>query len=405
MTDRPEVLFLAHRVPYPPDKGDKIRSWRLLEHLTKRFRVHLAAFADDRRDLRHQAFLESACASAVLVPLDPRVARLCAGAAVLRGRAFTFAWFEDGRMRRHVGALRARPLAAEIVFSSAMAGYVGEPVPGRPLLVDLCDADSEKWRQYAAGTDGLMRAVYAREAERLAAAETAIVNRADAAFAASPAEAAIINARAGLTRACDWFGNGVDTDYFSPRADRPAPAQAADVVFVGMMNYRPNVEAAEWFVREVWPRVRARAPQARFAVVGARPAGRARRLAGRRRGVVVTGAVDDVRPFVQHARVIVAPLRLARGVQNKALEAMAMARPLVATPEVAAGLAVRAGEEIVVAEGADAFADAVLRLLNDPKRGDAIGASARARMKADYAWPAQLSRFDAALARLGLADG
>ncbi|GAB4531598.1 MAG: TIGR03087 family PEP-CTERM/XrtA system glycosyltransferase [Amphiplicatus sp.] len=401
MTDRPEVLFLAHRVPYPPDKGDKIRSWRLLEHLTKRFRVHLAAFADDPRDLRRLAFLESVCASAFLVPLDPWTARLRAGAAVLRGRAFTFAWFADARMRRHVAALRARPLAAEVVFSSAMAGYVGEPVPGRPLLVDLCDADSEKWRQYAADMSGPMRAVYAREAERLAAAETAIVNRADAAFAASPAEAAIVNARAGLARACDWFGNGVDTDYFAPRADRPAPPRRADVVFVGMMNYRPNVEAAEWFVREVWPRVRARAPQAGFAVVGARPAGRVRRLAGRR-GVVVTGALDDVRPYLQHARAVVAPLRIARGVQNKALEAMAMARPLVATPQAAAGLAVRAGEEMIVADGAAAFADAVLRLLNDPKRGDAIGASARARMKADYAWPAQLRRFDAALARLGL---
>lgn len=400
MTARPEILFLAHRIPYPPDKGDKIRSWRLVEHLTKRFRVHLAAFVDDPHDFAHEAHLKSVCESLFLRPLDPATARLRSLSALLAEEPLSFAYYRDARMARHVTSLRRRGLAATFVFSSTMAPYTEER-EGAPLIVDLCDADAEKWRAYADAAPFPLGAIYAREARRLADAETAILNRADVSFAVNESEAAILNDRPGVKRAAMWFGNGVDTAYFRPDAARSAPDPSADVVFTGAMDYHPNIDAVLWFAREAWPRVRARAPGARFAIVGARPARRVRALDGRE-GVIVTGRVDDVRPFLQHAAAVVAPMRIARGVQNKVLEAMAMARPVVATGAALEGVAARDGEEAIVADAPDAFAASVLLLLADRKRGDAIGASARARMKADYAWPAQFARLDGALAGLGL---
>lgn len=400
MTARPEILFLAHRIPYPPDKGDKIRSWHLVEHLSKRFRVHLAAFVDDPRDFAHEAHLKGVCESVFLRPLGPATARLRSLSAFVSGEPLGFAYYRDVHMARHVAAMRGRSLAATFVFSSVMAPYA-EEIEKTHLIVDLCDADSEKWRAYAGASLWPMSALYAREARTLAAAETAILNRSGAAFAASQSEAAILNARQGVARPALWFGNGVDTAYFRPDAARPAPQPAADVVFTGAMHYRPNIDAVSWFARNVWPKVRDKAPDARFAIVGARPV-RAVRALGGRDGVIVTGRVDDVRPFLQHATAVVAPMRIARGVQNKVLEAMAMARPVVATGAALDGVAARDGEEAIVAEAPAAFAASVLLLLADRKRGDAIGASARARMKADYAWPAQLARLDAALARLGL---
>ncbi|MEQ8934561.1 MAG: TIGR03087 family PEP-CTERM/XrtA system glycosyltransferase, partial [Amphiplicatus sp.] len=315
MSARREILFLSHRIPYPPDKGDKIRSWRLVEHLAKRFRVHLAAFVDDRADFAHEAVLAGVCESVFLAPLDPFAAKARSAAGFVTGEPLSFPYFRDARMRRHAHALRQRDLAAEFVFSSSMAPYVEPAKERRPRLVDLCDADAEKWRQYAAETDGPMRAVYAREATRLAAAETAIINSVDAAFAISPAEAAVFNARPGAERMCDWFGNGVDAEHFRPQAERAAPQPSADVVFTGAMDYRANIDAVRWFAGEVWPIVRSKAPQARFAVVGARPARAVKALDGRD-GVFVTGRVEDVRPYIQHASAAVAPLRVARGVQN-----------------------------------------------------------------------------------------
>lgn len=399
MNARPQVLFLAHRIPYPPDKGDKIRSWRILETLARRFDTHLAAFVDDPDDFRHQPFLESLCASVFLRPLSPSSARARSAFGLFAGEPLSFSYYRDAAMTRAVAQLRARPLAAEIVFSSAMAPYVATPA-GRPRLIDLCDADSEKWRQYAQDARGPMRWVYAREARTLAAEETRMIGWADAAFAASAAEAGVLNARCGARNAL-WFGNGVDADFFNPGAETPRPPDAADVVFVGAMDYRANVDAVVWFVSVVWPIVRKGAPDATFSIVGARPAPQVQALSGTP-GVFVTGRVPDVRPYLRHARAVVAPLRVARGVQNKVLEAMAAGRPVVATSAAAEGVDVEADQHFLRADDSSSFADAVLKLLGDAALGASVGARARARMIERHTWPAQMARFDEALAALGL---
>lgn len=399
MTARREVLFLAHRIPYPPDKGDKIRSWRILEALTQRFETHLAAFVDDPVDLQHTAFLRTVCASVFLKTLSPRSARARSALGLISGEPLSFAYYRDSAMAAAVRRLRQRPLAAEIVFSSAMAPYVAAPA-GRPRVIDLCDADSEKWRQYAVETTGPMRFIYAREGRKLAAEETRMIDWADAAFAISPEEARVLNARGGAKQAL-WFSNGVDADYFHPDPTVARPRDVGDVAFVGAMDYRANVDAVMWFAREVWPLIRAGAPQATFAVVGSRPTRQAQALSGAD-GVFVTGRVPDVRPYLQHARAVVAPLRVARGVQNKVLEAMAAARPVVATSDAAEGIDAARDAHFLCADDPRTFAEAVLRLLADPAFGDSLGAAARAQMISRCSWPAQMARFRQSLDALGL---
>lgn len=403
MSPRREILFLAHRIPYPPDKGDKIRAWRFLERFARRFDVHLAAFIDDPRDRAHEAHLKSLCASVTLARLDPTAARMRSAASLLKGEPLTFGYFRDGGLSAAVQRLRSRPLALEYAFSSSTAPYLEPAVQGRPRIADICDADSEKWLDYALSRRGLMRMVYRREFARLAACETDIINRFDAALAISAAEGSVLMGRPGVRRPVLTIGNGVDVAYFGGGAGDGAPADAGDVAFVGAMDYRPNIDAAIWFLDHVWPAVRAARPGARFSIVGARPARRLKVRAGAH-GVCVTGRVADVRPYLHSAKAVVAPLMIARGVQNKVLEAMAAGRPIVATSAANIGIEAAPGSEILIANEAVGFAAAVIGLLERPQEAAALGAAARTRAIRDFGWDAQLARLDSLVDRL-LAPG
>lgn len=391
-----EVLFLAHRIPYPPDKGDKIRSWRLLSHLCDHYDVHLAAFVDDPADFRHEEKLKKYCRSVSLVRLAPSLAKIRSGAGFFKNEALSLSYYSDPKMREVVRELRKHPLAAEIVFSSTMAQYIETPVPGRPRIIDFCDADSEKFSEYAETTAGPMQWVYKREGIKLAQAENAIANWADASFAITPAEAERFNHRNEITTKVDWWSNGVDTDGFDPDKDSLLPARAAEIVFTGAMDYRANVQAAVGFVENTWPHVRAARPQTTFAIVGANPVAQLRALDGRD-GIVVTGRVPEIQPWLRHAKLAIAPLQIGRGVQNKVLEAMAMAKSVVATPAAAIGLVVSPDKDIIIADHPDAFAKAILDLLESEQDRLKIGAAARKRVVTDYQWSAQLKRFQTVL--------
>lgn len=398
MSPRREALFLAHRIPFPPDKGDKIRSLRILELMAARFATHVAAFVDDPEDFRHEAELSRRCASVTLISLDKRWATARSARGFFSGDALSVHYYRDQRMVRRVRALRDRPLAVEVAFSSTMAQYLDPPAEGRPRIVDLCDADSEKWSAYAAAQGSLMRAVYEREGRRLAEAETRVVNEASAAFAISPEEAAVLARRDGVRNPVLHFGNGVDAERFDPLAIAPID-DGADVVFVGAMDYAPNADAMRWFIEKIWPNVRAIHPNARFAAIGPRPPADVTAFDGAA-GVRVTGRVDDVRAHLCAAKVSVAPMKIARGVQNKILEAMAMGLPVVTTSPGLEGVAASVGREIVVADDEATIADEIARLLSDPARRATIGAAARARIIADYSWDAQLRPLAAAFDRL-----
>lgn len=388
------LLFLAHRIPYPPNKGDKIRSYHLLRYLAERYRVYLGCFVDAPEDAPHVETLRSWCADVCAIRLDPRRARMRSLTGLLTGEALTLPYYRSARLRKWVdGVVQQESIGKAVAFSSPMAQYL-IPHPRLRTIVDLVDVDSAKWTAYASEHRWPLSSVYRREGRRLLAFERAAVARSAAGVLVTRAETQLFGRLApGCSERVHAVENGVDSAYFAPAADRPSPFAAGEtpIVFTGAMDYWPNVDAVSWFAREVLPRVRQARPEARFYVVGMNPAAEVRALAADP-AVVVTGPVDDVRPFVQHAAVVVAPLRVARGVQNKVLEAMAMARPVVASVAAAEGLRPTVAAELEVAADAEEFTRRLLAML-DPARGHEIGARARARIVAEYSWRASLDRF------------
>ncbi len=404
MTDahknRPEILFLAHRIPYPPDKGDKIRSWRWLQYLSKHFRVHLACFVDDPRDFNHTEFLSDLCETAVFIPLNPKMAKLKSLGALATSKPLSFRYFHDTRMVAAVRAARARPLVAEIAFSSAMAPFIETPLAERKRIIDFCDADSEKWTQYADGAVWPLSYIYAREGRVLQCAETKMVNWADLSFAVTSQEAEIFNRRSGTTRQVGVLPNGVDTDYFNPALAMNDPSSESDVAFVGAMDYRANVEGVLHFSDQVWPKVRADRPRATFTIVGANPVEAINALDGKH-GITVTGRVNDVRPRLMGAKIVIAPLRVGRGIQNKVLEAMAMAKPVVASTEAMTGINAPANIARTSSDPGTMAVD-ILTLLDDAGKREAMGAAARAFVVENFSWETSLAKLGSVLDALGL---
>jgi len=395
-----ELLFLAHRIPYPPDKGDKIRSFHLLQHLARRYRVHLGTFIDDARDWSHVERVKKMCGETCFIALHPARAKLRSLAAFATGEPLTLRYYRSAGLARWVdGLLGSRRIERALVFSSAMAQYVeGSSADGMRRVLDFVDLDSDKWRQYSRHKHGPMRWLYRREADTLFEFERRYAAVFDASLFVSEAEARLFTTQAPEAAArVSVVENGVDTEYFSPQRAYPNPyaADEAALVFTGAMDYWANVDAVEWFAREVFPQVRANFPQARFYIVGTRPTRAVLDLA-QLPGVRVTGTVPDTRPYLAHARAAVAPLRIARGVQNKVLEAMAMARPVVASSQVVAG--VRPCAELLEwsADEPETAARLLLRLLREPSTA-ALGDALRAHVARNYSWNENLARVEAIL--------
>lgn len=389
-----KILFLAHRAPFPPDKGDKIRAFHLLEHLSARHDVWLGAGLDDPSDLRWPPATPASLRGACLVPLGPwrRAWNMAWGA--LRGAPLSVARFRHPVLSRWIdNVLRDVKPDLVVVFSSALAQYVvGRNAP--PLIVDFVDADGRKWLAYAEAAAPPKRWIYSAEARRLARFERRALDQAVAGIMISETERRL---QADLLQAGDEklsvIPNGVDTDYFQPR---PGPVAAGDIVFCGRMDYEPNIDGAEWFAGEVLPLVRERCPDAVFRIVGAAPAPRVLALRSLP-GVEVTGAVPDVRPYLNQAAVIVAPLRIARGIQNKVLEGLAMARPVVTTPAALDGIAAQEDRDVLVAEEPRAFADAVVAVLTG-RAADDLGSQGRDAVLRHHRWEAHLQDLDSLIA-------
>ena len=393
------LLYLVHRLPYPPNKGDKVRSYHLLRHLLAGHRVFLGTFVDDPQDEVHVDTVRALCAGAHFARLSPRSARLRSLGALVHGGALTLGYYRDADLARWVReTIASERIDAAVVFSSSMAQYVEQGVehePALPLLVDFVDVDSAKWTQYADMHAWPMSWLYRREGEQLLIHERAVAARSARSFFVTENETALFRRLAPESaRTCEAMGNGVDAEYFAPDSLRPSPYEPGEltVVFTGAMDYRPNIDAVTWFATEMLPRLQAEWPAVRFHIVGRSPTAAVRALADA--AVNVTGTVPDVRPYLQHARVVVAPLRLARGIQNKILEAMAMGRPVVAARECAGAIIAQRGTELIEAADADAFVREVDALLRAPARAAAIGEAGRRRVQLDYGWEAHLGAFE-----------
>lgn len=386
-----QILYLAHRLPFPPNKGDKLRAFRHLRHLAKNHQVWCACFVDRPQDFDYVSSLRTYCEDVIAVPLSKSQGLLRGAISMARGRTVTEGMYSNALMRKVLRDLsNANRFDVVAAFSSSMAPYA-RLVSASRRVIDLCDLDSQKWIAYGSHSGPPVRRLYEIEGRRLADIERRCLDEFDAVSVITDAEAE----RLRTATSCDRIHvvtNGVDL----PAAPRPRTStdRAGRVVgFLGVMNYRPNIDAVRWFVRSCWPAVRKECPDAVFRIVGRWPCRAVRRLA-RVPGVVVVGEVQDVAPELDRFDVSVAPLRIACGLQNKTLEAMAASVPVILSAEAASCVGGQAGEDYLRATDAPECANAVIRLLGDPAERRRIGEMGRAFVVRRHRWDDALRAFE-----------
>ena len=400
MTGQPELLFLAHRIPYPPDKGDKIRSWNILKGLAEHYRVHLGCFVDSQDDLKYVDHLRTVCDRCHFAELKPLSAKLWSSTALLNGEPMTLSYYRNQGLQRWVDQLASeRELDSVFVFSGAVAQYIPQSLSDKVrCIVDFVDVDSDKWRQYAATKPWPASWIYDREGRKLLEFERKTAAQCDASLFVSPAEADFFRGLAPESGDKTFhINNGVDFDYFDAAQSFETPfiGDECPLVFTGAMDYWPNADAVIWFVEEILPGLRKKRGDIHFYIVGSKPGNEVKALA-RHEGVTVTGRVEDVRPYLAHAAAVVAPLRISRGIQNKVLEGMSMAKPVVATSQALEGIDANSSEEVLKADDPDEFIEKIFTVL-DSGKDCLLGKNARARVMRDYAWSANVDRLTAML--------
>ncbi len=393
------ILFLSQRVPYPPNRGDKITTWRLIERMARTHEVHVAAFETDDADREGALELRRMGFQLSLAPLPEGLGRLMRLVPmVLTGRALTLGWYGSRALQAQVDAI-APGCDLAYAFSSSMGAFIRSH-PDLARVMHFAELDSDKWRQYADRERFPRSAIYGREARTLRRFETKLAREFDENVFCTPLEQrifqeAIPGAPSMVLR------NGVDLGSLGPA---PQAVEPDHLAFVGVMDYLPNVDGVRWFANEILPKIRARRPGVRLSIVGSKPVPEVLEL-GTREGIEVTGFVDDPADWLHRTAVSIAPLRIARGIQNKVLEAMAMGLPIVGTTSATQGTGATPGEHFLLAEEPESFAASVLQLLDDPASAANLGAAGRAFVEAEYDWERVLSPLDDILGRLVPSEG
>jgi sugar transferase (PEP-CTERM/EpsH1 system associated) len=390
-----KILLLAHRLPFPPTTGDKIRAYHIAHHLAKHHSVTLGALADEADFVSSANQLRRTLGDVEVQGISRRWKRLAALGALIVGGSATMSYFSCGRLKRCLKRrLQAERYDLLYISSSSMAQYA-ESAPDVPAVVDFVDVDSDKWVQYGRQLGFPRGWIYSLEGRRLQWYEREAGRRAARAVVATEVEATLLRELLP-SRAISVVPNGVDLTYFTPAAgsrDRPV------IVFTGAMDYYPNVDAVAWFCGAILPTIRSAVPEVRFVIVGKDPTPAVMRLTGIP-GVQVTGTVADVRPFLSQAALAVAPLRIARGVQNKVLEAMAAGLPVVATPKAHEGISAVAGRDLFVAREPSAFAEQIVALLRNAALRAEVGLRARHFVETNCSWEATYRRLDQLIASI-----
>jgi len=381
-----KILFLSQRVPYPPNRGDKITTWRLVERFARRHTVEVLAFAHDEADREAARVLTEKGITTHTIAHDERRKKLASLPLLLTSKPLTLGVYGSREMQAEV-AQRIDQTDLAYAYSSSMGAFLAGR--GIPWIMHFAELDSDKWLQYAGKHRFPLSMIYKREYRTLRRFEERIAHESLTNVFCTPLEERIFNdAIPGAPSLV--VRNGVDLVYYTPR---PQHAEPLHIAFTGVMDYYPNVDGCVWFVREVLPLVRRRLPDARFTIIGSRPTAEVRALS-EVPGVTVTGFVDDVRDWLAKASVSVAPLRIARGIQNKVLEALAMGLPTVGTTPATQGVEGAAGRDFLVADDAAPFADAVIGLLTDPEQARALGRRGREFVERTYDWERCLAPLD-----------
>lgn len=382
-----KILFLSQRVPYPPNRGDKITTWRLVERFARNHTVEVLAFAHDDADSEAARVLTEKGIATTTIAHDERRKKLASLPLLFTSKPLTLGVYGSRAMHAEV-AKRTTTTDLAYAYSSSMGAFLTGR--GIPWIMHFAELDSDKWLQYAGKHRFPLSLIYKRECRTLRRFEERIAHESLTNVFCTPLEERIFNdAIPGAPSLV--VRNGVDLVYYTPRPERAEPLHIA---FTGVMDYYPNVDGCVWFVREVLPLIRRRVPEARFTIIGSRPTAEVRALT-EVSGVTVTGFVHDVRDSLARASISVAPLRIARGIQNKVLEALAMGLPTVGTTPATQGVEGTAGRDFLVADAAEPFAAAVIGLLTAPDEARALGRRGREFVERTYAWEHCLAPLDA----------
>jgi sugar transferase (PEP-CTERM/EpsH1 system associated) len=386
------LLFLCHRIPYPPNKGDKIRSFHLLHHLSRYFDIYLASFVDDPADWPWVPEVEKYCRDSLFLEQGKWAPRIQGLTGLLTGQALSIPFYHSARMQDWVAeCIERHSIERVMVYSSSMAQYALPHIDYfKRKVVDFVDIDSDKWQQYSERQSWPMSWLYRREARCLLSYEQQLAENFDSGLFVSSSEADLFRQLVpSVAEKIGYYNNGVNSDYFSPTQvfSSPYPHTVRPLVFTGAMDYWPNIDAVQWFVKEVLPQLRSHRPELYFYIVGSNPSKAVIQLASTP-GVVVTGRVDDVRPYIGHAELVVAPVRVARGVQNKVLEGMAMAKVVVVTSKGLEGIQAVPDSQVMLANTPAEYVAAIDRALD----GDRVemGQKARSFVEGHFNWDSNL---------------
>jgi len=381
MSQLPRVIYLAHRVPFPPDKGDRIRNYHVLRELAKVSRVWLACLADEPVNEATRATLEGLCERVEIVPASGRLRWWRAATSALAGRSLSEGAFREPAFKHLLdGWQKESPVAAAVCSASSLAPYLAR-MSDVPKFVDLVDVDSQKWFDFAESKSWPKSWLYRFEAKRVRKLEIELSRWAKAVTIVSRAECDVYDGFAAPAKGT-VATNGVDLEYFAPDFDVKIVPVCA---FVGALDYYPNIDAAVWFAREIWPTIHLKHPKAEFWIIGRKPAIDVVLLTSLP-GVKLFMDVPDVRPYLAVAALAVCPIRIARGLQNKVLEAMAMSKATLAAPAAIAALDVTPGKHLLSPTTPGEWVEAVGELLNDAARRARLGTAARKYVEAHHHW-------------------
>lgn len=383
------VLFVCHRFPFPPIRGGKIRPFNIIRHLSQHHDVTVASLVRSAEELEAGAGLANYCSRVIAerVSAPAALARMVARLPTPTPSSVGYFYSPDlaRRIAREVEQTRFDLIFVHCAF---VAPYVAD-VPSARKVLDFGDMDSQKWLAYAKARAFPLSLGYYVEGVKLRRVEARLARKFDLCTCTTLAELRVLERyRVGVP--LGWFPNGVDAEYFKPDGVAHSPDS---LCFVGRMDYYPNQECMLEFCRAILPLIRARRPGVTLTIVGAAPSRQIREL-GCLPGVTVTGTVPDVRPYVQASAVSVAPLGIARGTQNKILETMAMGIPTVASVAAAKGVDAEPGHHLLTASTPREYADAVLRLLEDPVEWRRVSEAARARILSHHGWKRAMELLD-----------
>lgn len=388
------ILFVCHRVPFPPKRGGKIRPFNIIRHLhAQGHEITVASLARTQAEADEAEGLGEYCSKRLVEVIDDRAVWPRMVAWLPTTRPSSFGYFYSPRLKRRIDAEMANNTYDLIfVHCSSVAPYVAD-TRARVKIIDFGDMDSQKWREYSHYRAFPLSAGFWLEAVKLERTERLLAGKFDLATCTTRAEMDSLR-ELGASGSTAWFPNGVDAEFFKPSGIEYEPDL---ITFVGRMDYFPNQQAVTKFCADVLPRIQDQRPGTRFEIVGADPSIEISALA-KLPCVTVTGSVPDVRPYITRAALTTAPLQIARGTQNKILESMAMGVPVVCSRQASGGVDAVAGEHLLVYDTNDQLVDAVLGVLASRELRQRLAASGRDRVLANHSWLSSVQRLDALIA-------